>query len=295
MGAASTMEPALRGTVEHLSANSTEHFQRRLFVGNGHFTTPEEWNTKYDFVVMISYLNCEKQYRQYLCTGLIKDDIVVTAAHCAKKCSKYSDYTNVRTAQGNNFKVKSLIRNDKWDGNYGHGHDIMMLKVDGKFTNHVNFHFSLDRPSKSTKVDLLGFGMTETGAAGHQQPSITSSSLDVVGCPWLCGLSNNVMCMSSGQHSDLTSCQGDSGGAWFTKDELGRIVMVGINSFGYQRAFYTFCNPWYDGEKACGSHSGESGMSPISEDHDFIEKNAPGYFHWTDGKHDKKNCWGWWC
>jgi hypothetical protein len=276
-----TMEPVLRGTarsIEHPRANESDPLERRVFIGKGQFVTDTDWKNKYDFVVLIRFWNCEKGWHS-ICTGWIKDDIVVTAAHCAKKCSKATDFKEVKTAT-ESYEVTQLIRNDKWDGNGGHGHDIMMLRLNKKYENRVKFLLSSDRLQDSAKVNLLGFGQTETGDSG--KPSITDSPLDVVSCPW-CFYSNNVQCLSSGSHSDLTSCGGDSGGPWFLTDDHGQIIIVAANSFGYQRFLFT-CNPFYDKEKACGTHSKETGISPVSEDRDFIDTYAPRYFEWT---HDK--------
>lgn len=278
---ASTVEPALRGTVhsmEHPRANDSDPFKRRL-ISNGRVLTGTDWQTKYDFVVMIPWRNCEWGGERARCTGWIKDDIVVTAAHCAQKCSTTSDYGPVETARGS-YPVTQLIRNNKWDGNTRHGHDIIMLKLDRKFENHVKFLLSSDRPQDSTKVKHLGFGQTETGF--NRLPSITDSPLNVVGCPW-CFFSNNVQCVSSGSHSTVSSCGGDSGGPWFLTDDHGEIIIVGVMSFGYRRFLFT-CNPFYDESTSCGAHNEESGISPVSEDRDFINTNAPGYFEWT---HDR--------
>merc|ERR1712125_7138 len=153
-----------------------------------------------------------------------------------------------------------------------------------------------DKPHDSTPLDLVGFGLTETKTGTQTLPVSTASSFTAVGCPWLCGFSSNVMCIHSGAHSDVTSCGGDSGGPWFTRDEHDQIVIVAVNSFGFERFLFT-CNPFYDPVEACGSHSKETGISPISGDRTFIETYAPGYFQWTRINDDDEDCWfgDWWC
>lgn len=279
---------SLRGAdfiTEQFVANGTESTQRRLFVGSGRTLSQKEWEEEYDFVVQVLRGNS-------LCTGWIKGDIVITASHCADKRSKPEDFS-ITTVKGS-FTVRKFIPNPLWNGKSGDGHDIMILKLNGWFKNNVPYRLSQDRPHDATKLELLGFGATEKAGHWTELPIVTPSPFKTVSCPWFCGHSSNVICINSGKHSDVTSCGGDSGGPWFTRDANGQVIIVGANSFGFKRRFFV-CDPWYDKTKACGTHDKETGVSPLSDDYNYVQRSAPSRFQWTT-INKKKQCWfGWWC
>merc|ERR1712228_673309 len=104
------------------------------------------------------------------------------------------------------------------------------------------------------------------------------------------GGTSGVVCLNSGENQDLTSCKGDSGGPWFTRDSNSQVVIVGVMSYSYvfrRNKPITVCNPW-EGTQ-CGGRDQESVMAPLSDAYDYVQKDAHG-FQWTK-INDRKKCW----
>jgi hypothetical protein len=123
-------------------------------------------------------------------------------------------------------------------------------------------------PDVGEQIRLSGFGNTHEGTVGVLH---TSGPLQRVRCPpHVRGY--GIICAASGDHSQKSSCGGDSGGPWFQfRDNEELVEIVGVNSFGYD----------HNAEFPCGEFHQKTGLVSVAYIKDWILQHAPN-FEFTD-------------
>jgi len=178
------------------------------------------------------------------CT-MISPTIALTAAHCVE----YADYVKVgklyrKTVSNENiglqvetFKVKKTRIHPAYDP-VTYSNDVAILKFNNKSTKPIATLQLSKSPAKNINEDLaiVGWGFTSFGT---QIPSGTLRHVHVrymntTTCEanYYKGLVDTSMFCAYAPGKD--ACQGDSGGPIFRKDTNGKLIQVGIISWGYK-------------------------------------------------------------
>ena len=182
------------------------------------------------------------------CTGsLINDDWVLTSAHCvpshldpfdmAVHVGQECGITRTWSPHFDGIRVKRIHRHEQFQG--GPGYDIALLQLEPLPFGSAPRHFMpvcLSGNQTTSSVDNLlvsGWGLVNEGLQRRASECLNEADLDVVdqaeclkhGASFA---AEHVMCAGGRQNI----CHGDSGGPLMTRKNGGRMVQVGITSFG---------------------------------------------------------------
>jgi len=195
-------------------------------------------NCKYDFMVS---LQTDGWFGGHFCGGsLVREDWVVTAAHCVQGTSPSSievviGLHNVNGTNGSQTRdVDQIIIHPQYSGN-SLNNDYALLRLSSPITDFEPIQLCTDTAHDEEPVmsTTMGWGATSSGGS-------SSNILLEVDVPIddSCGgysnsdITNNMICAgySSGGYD---SCQGDSGGPLIMTNDDGEYELIGIVSWGY--------------------------------------------------------------
>ena len=204
------------------------------FIVGGEEVNPACPNCKYDFMVSL-------QQGGHFCGGsLVREDWVVTAAHCVQGSSPSSidvviGLHNVNGTTGQQTRnVSEIIIHPQYSGN-SLNNDYALLRLSSPITSFEPIKLATsdshdDEPVIST---TMGWGATSSGGS-------SSAILLEVDVPIddSCGnysnssITNNMVCAGDSNGGE-DSCQGDSGGPLIMTNSDGEYELIGIVSWGY--------------------------------------------------------------
>tara|TARA_Y100001937_G_scaffold71236_1_gene96948 strand:+ start:461 stop:1798 length:1338 start_codon:yes stop_codon:yes gene_type:complete len=208
-----------------------------MIVG-GEEVNPACPNCKYDFMVS---LQTDGWFGGHFCGGsLVREDWVVTAAHCVQGTSPNSievviGLHNVNGTTGQQTRnVSEIIIHPQYSGN-SLNNDYALLRLSSPITDFEPIKLCTDTAHDEEPVmsTTMGWGAIYSGG-----PS--SSVLLEVDVPIddSCGnysnsdITNNMVCAGDGNGGE-DSCQGDSGGPLIMTNSDGEYELIGIVSWGY--------------------------------------------------------------
>ena len=195
-------------------------------------------NCKYPFMVS---LQSGGWFGGHFCGGsLVREDWVVTAAHCVQGESPSGvdvviGLHNVNGTTGDQTRdVVEIIIHPQYSGN-SLNNDYALLRLDEPITNFEPIQLCTDTAHDEEPVmsTTMGWGATSSGGS-------SSNFLLEVDVPIddSCGnysnsdITNNMVCAGDGNGGE-DSCQGDSGGPLIMTNSDGDYELIGIVSWGY--------------------------------------------------------------
>jgi len=208
-----------------------------MIVG-GYPVDPACPNCKYDFMVS---LQTDGWFGGHFCGGsLVREDWVVTAAHCVQGTSPSSievviGLHNVNGTNGSQTRdVDQIIIHPQYSGN-SLNNDYALLRLSSPITDFEPIQLCTDTAHDEEPVmsTTMGWGATSSGGS-------SSNILLEVDVPIddSCGsysnsdITNNMVCAGDGNGGE-DSCQGDSGGPLIMTNDDGEYELIGIVSWGY--------------------------------------------------------------
>ena len=206
------------------------------FIVGGEEVDPACPDCKYDFMVSL-----QTNSGYHFCGGsLVREDWVVTAAHCVQGDSPSQvkvkiGLHNVNGTQGSITKSVSQIIIHPSYSSWTLNNDYALLRLSSPITNFEPIQLVTDTSHDEEPVmaTTMGWGATQSGGWGSNILLEVDVPIDDS-----CGnysnsdITNNMVCAGySGGGYD--SCQGDSGGPLIMTNSDGEYELIGIVSWGY--------------------------------------------------------------
>ncbi|XP_034387544.1 trypsin-like [Cyclopterus lumpus] len=169
------------------------------------------------------------------CGGfLIRDDFVLTAAHCVHVTHVVLGTNNVRDGDGLKLSIVKAIKHECYDSNnLKKGWDIMLLKLQTKVPlggKIKTIDLSTTAIGPRVECQVAGWGAIKSnGAVVDDLTVVDVSTVGLKACQdkWL-QLSDNVIC-AGGHDTGKGFCQGDSGGPLVCNGKAAGIVSFNCN------------------------------------------------------------------
>jgi secreted trypsin-like serine protease len=192
---------------------------------------------KYPFMVSLR----SSSWGGHFCGGsLVREDWVITAAHCVQGSSPSSvdvkiGLHNVNNTTGAQTRdVDQIIIHPNYSGN-SLDNDYALLHLSQPITDFepIKLCTDTDHDEEPVMSTVMGWGATSSGGS-------SSNTLLEVDVPIddSCGsysnsdITNNMVCAGDGNGGE-DSCQGDSGGPLIMTNDAGEYELIGIVSWGY--------------------------------------------------------------
>ena len=208
-----------------------------MIVG-GSSVNPACPNCKYDFMVS---LQTDGWFGGHFCGGsLVREDWVVTAAHCVQGDSpndikvRIGLHSQNGTAGSVTRYVDQIIIHPQYSGN-SLDNDYAILHLTQPVTNFEPIQLITDNSHDNEPVmsTVMGWGATQSGGWGSDVLLEVDVPIDDS-----CGnysnsdITNNMVCAADNNGGE-DSCQGDSGGPLIMTNSDGEYELIGIVSWGY--------------------------------------------------------------
>jgi secreted trypsin-like serine protease len=207
---------------------------RSIKVVGGEEAAPGQW----PFAVAIAFENTQGTLTQYCAGSLIEPDTVLTAAHCEVAAGHFAIIGRHDLAQsgGRSIRIVSVTSHAHFDkGSFRN--DIALIRLAHAVPNAHTVELAGQdwKLSEAQRVTAIGWGATREG----DSPSfvLRQASFSVAPqaeCAAQYGnrppIQESMLCASAPGTKD--TCQGDSGGPLLMEAPGGKVVQVGITSFG---------------------------------------------------------------
>jgi len=207
------------------------------FIVGGTQVSPACPDCKYPFMVSLR----SSSWGGHFCGGsLVREDWVITAAHCVQGSSPSSvdvkiGLHNVNNTTGAQTRdVDQIIIHPNYSGN-SLNNDYALLHLSQPITDFEPIQLCTDTNHDEEPVmsTTMGWGATSSGGGS----SNTLLEVDVPiddGCGSYSNsdITNNMVCAGDGNGGE-DSCQGDSGGPLIMTNDAGEYELIGIVSWGY--------------------------------------------------------------
>ena len=204
------------------------------FIVGGEEVDPPCPNCKYPFMISIRYGG------GHWCGGsLVREDWVITAAHCVEGVSQNSlqvkiGLHNVNSTTGAVTKnVDDIIVHPQYSG-WSLDNDYALLHLSSPVTTFEPIQLITDNSHDDEPVmaTTMGWGATSSGGWGSNVLMEVDVPIDES-----CGnigneVTNNMVCAGDWNGGE-DSCQGDSGGPLIMTNDDGEYELIGIVSWGY--------------------------------------------------------------
>jgi len=204
------------------------------FIVGGEEVDPACPNCKYPFMVSLRYSG------GHWCGGsLVREDWVITAAHCVEGVSQNSlqvkiGLHNVNSTTGDVTKnVDDIIVHPQYSG-WSLDNDYALLHLSSPVTTFEPIQLITDNSHDDEPVmaTTMGWGATSSGGWGSNVLMEVDVPIDES-----CGnigneVTNNMVCAGDANGGE-DSCQGDSGGPLIMTNDDGEYELIGIVSWGY--------------------------------------------------------------
>jgi len=208
------------------------------FIVGGEEVDPACPDCKYPFMVS---LQSGGWFGGHFCGGsLVREDWVVTAAHCVQGESPNNvdvviGLHNVNGTTGDQTRdVVEIIIHPQYSGN-SLNNDYALLRLDEPITDFEPIQLCTDTAHDEEPVmsTVMGWGATSSG--GNSSNFLLEVDVPIDDS---CGnysnsdITNNMICAGDGNGGE-DSCQGDSGGPLIMTNDEGEYELIGIVSWGY--------------------------------------------------------------
>jgi trypsin len=194
-------------------------------------------NCKYPFMVSVQW---NGGWSGHFCGGsLVREDWVVTAAHCVQGSSPSSIQVKVGLHNVNGTtgavtrNVDQVIVHPQYSSN-SLNNDYALLHLSQPVTNFEPIQLCTDTNHDEEPVisTVMGWGATSSGGWGSTYLLEVDVPIDDS-----CGnignqVTNNMVCAGDNNGGE-DSCQGDSGGPLIMTNDDGEYELIGIVSWGY--------------------------------------------------------------
>ena len=191
---------------------------------------------KYPFMVSV-----QSTWGGHFCGGsLVREDWVVTAAHCVQGESASSidvviGLHNVNGTTGNQSRgVDEIIIHPNYSGN-SLNNDYALLRLSSPITNFEPIQLATDESHHEEPVvsTVMGWGATSSGGwSSNTLLEVDVPIDDDCGSYSNWEITNNMVCAGDGNGGE-DSCQGDSGGPLIMTNDEGEYELIGVVSWGY--------------------------------------------------------------
>jgi len=194
-------------------------------------------NCKYDFMVSLQ----SSGWGGHFCGGsLVREDWVITAAHCVEGTSANSIQVKIGLHNVNGTtgaitrNVDQVIVHPSYSS-WSLNNDYALLHLSSPVTNFEPIKLITDNSHDSEPVmsTVMGWGATSSGGWGSNVLLEVDVPIDNS-----CGnysnsdITNNMICAGDSNGGE-DSCQGDSGGPLIMTNDDGEYELIGIVSWGY--------------------------------------------------------------
>ena len=195
-------------------------------------------NCKYEFMVS---LQSNGGWGGHFCGGaLVREDWVVTAAHCVQGESPSGIQVKIGlhnlngTAGSITRNVDQIIVHPQYSG-WSLNNDYALLRLSSPVTNFEPIQLITENSHDNEPVmsTVMGWGATQSGGWGSDVLLEVDVPIDDS-----CGnysnseITNNMICAGDSNGGE-DSCQGDSGGPLIMTNDDGEYELIGIVSWGY--------------------------------------------------------------
>ena len=207
------------------------------FIVGGFEVDPACPDCKYPFMVSVQY---NGGWSGHFCGGsLVREDWVVTAAHCVQGESPSGILVkigmhNINGTTGSETRyVDQIIVHPQYSGN-SLNNDYALLHLSSPVTNFEPIQLTTDESHHEEPVmsTVMGWGATSSG--GWSSDDLLEVDVPIDDS---CGnignqVTNNMVCAGDNNGGE-DSCQGDSGGPLIMTNSDGEYELIGIVSWGY--------------------------------------------------------------